>query len=133
MHPQAPAAARAMQAAHRQGKAWEMEEKLFENMRQLADEQIEGYAGEVGLDLEKFKSDFASDAVKKEVDDDLEAGRKAGVRGTPSIYINGMRYQGERSLDGFKVVIDEELKKADALIAKGTSIDKVYETLSKGQ
>ena len=131
MHPDAGPAARAMQAAGRQGKAWEMEEKLFEHMRELKPENLETYAGEVGLDVAKFKSDLESDAVKKEIDDDMAAGKSGGVRGTPSIFVNGQRFMGQRTLEGFKAVIDEEIKKADELIKKGTPIDKVYETLSK--
>jgi predicted DsbA family dithiol-disulfide isomerase len=133
MHPQATIAAQAMQAAKRQGKTWEMEEVLFENLRQLSEESILGYAEELGLDMEKFKSDLQSDEITKEVADDLQAGRAAGVRGTPTIMINGMRFRGQRTLEGFKAVIDAELAKANALIDKGTAIEKVYETLSKSE
>jgi protein-disulfide isomerase len=131
MHPQAGPAARAMQAAAKQNKAWEMEEKLFENYRELTPEAIEGHASALSLDVDKFKADMESDAIKKEVEDDLAAGRSAGVRGTPTILINGARYQGPRTLDGFKQFIDEELKKVDELMKSGTPIDKVYETRCK--
>jgi predicted DsbA family dithiol-disulfide isomerase len=122
-----------MQAAKRQNKEWEMAEKIFANMRQLEDEALFGFAEQLGMDVDKFKADFASDAVKKEVADDIAAGRGAGVRGTPTLLINGIRFRGQRTLDGFKAVIDPELKKADELIAKGTSMDKVYETLAKSK
>jgi predicted DsbA family dithiol-disulfide isomerase len=132
MHPNAEPAARAAQAAKRQGKEWEMTDKLFANFRELTPENIDKYAGELGLDLAKFKADMASEAVKKEIAVDMAAVQAAGVRGTPTILINGVRFTGPRTLDGMKPVIDAEIKKADELIGKGTPIEKVYETLAKG-
>lgn len=131
MHPNAAPASRAMQAAAKQSKGLEMEEKLFENSRELTPEAIEGFASAVGLDVDKFKADIESDAVKKEVEDDLAAGRAAGVRGTPTILVNGSRFQGARTLEGFKAAIDEEIKAADELIKGGTPLEKVYETRCK--
>lgn len=133
MHPDAEPAARAVQAAKRQGKEWVMTSKLFENMRQLKPADLEGYAGAVGLDLAKFKADFDSAEIKKQVQDDTDAGKAAGVRGTPSIFVNGRRFQGQRTLEGFRPVIDEEIKKADKLLQAGTPLDKVYEKLSRGE
>ncbi len=130
-HSQASPAARAMQAAHRQGKGFEMADKIFGNMKGLNDGIYEGWAGELGFDVEKFKTDFASQAVKDEVAADLKAGKDAGVRGTPTIFINGKRHSGPRSLDGFKPVVDAEIKAADELIKAGTPLDKVYEARAK--
>ena len=125
-------ASRAMQAARRQGKAWEVAELMFANARALDAESVIGFAeqAEVG-DMERFKADFAGQEVKEEVQKDLEAGRAAGVRGTPTILVNGLRFQQRPSVEGLAAVIDEQIKRADALIAAGTPIDKVYETLAK--
>ncbi len=131
MHKQAEPAARAMQAAHRQGKAVEMSDKMFANMKALSDAELLKYAEELGLDVEKFKADFESQEVKDEVAKDLQAGKDAGVRGTPAVFVNGIRFQGARTVDGFKEVVDAELAKADALIKGGTPIEQVYETLGK--
>ena len=128
MHRRAEPAARAAQAATRQGRT----DIIFANMRALSDEQIIGYAGHVGLDVSKFEADYNSPEVAKEVNTDFEAGKAAGVRGTPTIMVNGKKYRGPRSLDGFKPVIDAEIKRADALIEKGTPIEKVYDELCKG-
>jgi predicted DsbA family dithiol-disulfide isomerase len=133
MHPDAGPAAKAMQAAKRQGKAWEMADVLFANYRKLKPDDITGYAGEVGLDVEKFKVDFASAEVGKEVAGDTKAASQAGVRGTPTILVNGLKHRGPRTLEGFKPVIDGEIKKADELIKKGTPIEKVYEALVKSK
>lgn len=132
MHKNAEPAARAAQAAKRQGKQWEMIDKLFENFRELTPENIEKYAGEIGLDVAKFKADWDSEEVKKEIATDMAAVQTAGVRGTPTILINGVRFSGPRTLDGMKPTIDAEIKKADELMGKGTPIEKVYESLAKG-
>jgi predicted DsbA family dithiol-disulfide isomerase len=133
MHPDSEGAARAVQAAQRQGKEWALTDKLFENARQLKPADIEGYAGGVGLDLTRFKADVESAEVKKQVQDDTAAGKAAGVRGTPSIFVNGRKYQGQRTLEGFRPVIEDEIKKADKLLQSGTPLDKVYEKLSRGE
>lgn len=130
-HSRAEPAARATQAAQRQGKGVEMAEKVFANMKALTDDDLVKYAGELGLDVEKFKADFASQEIKDEVAKDAQAGRGAGVRGTPTIFVNGKRYQGQRTLDGFKPLIDEEIGAAEALIKAGTPPEKVYETRAK--
>jgi predicted DsbA family dithiol-disulfide isomerase len=130
-HSQSEGAARAMQAAHRQGKAFEMAEKIFGNMKGLNEGIYEGWAGDIGIDAAKFKADFTSQSIKDEVAGDLKAGKDAGVRGTPTIFINGKRHAGARSLEGFKPVVDAEIKAADELIKAGTPLDKVYETRAK--
>lgn len=130
-HGRAEPASRATQAAQRQGKGLEMADKIFANMKALTDDDLVKYATELGLDVDKFKTDFASPEVKDEVAKDAQAGRSAGVRGTPSIFVNGKRFTGQRTLDGFKPVIEEEIAAADALMKAGTSADKVYEARSK--
>lgn len=107
-----------------------MHDIIFKNMRALSNENLEEYAGEAGLDVAKWKKDFESEEVKKEVAADLAAGRKAGVRGTPSIYVNGRKFQGARNFEGFKKAIDAEIKKADELIKGGTKLEAVYQKLS---
>ena len=110
-HSKARGAAEATQAAHLQGKFWEMHDKLFENQREIGPEKYLQWAGEIGLDLDRFKRDIASDEVKKKVSDDMEEAAKLGVSGTPGFFINGRYLSGAKSFEAFKVVIDEELKK----------------------
>jgi protein-disulfide isomerase len=113
IHPQALPAALAAAAAQKQGKFWEMHEKLFANQRALAPEQIAQYAREIGLDMARFESDIQSDTVKAAVQEDVQLGQRAGVRGTPTIFVNGKILQN-RSLDGFRQLIDPALKEAAA-------------------
>jgi len=113
IHPQAMPAALAAVAAQRQGKFWEMHELLFANQRALALEQIEEYARRIGLDLQRFKADIASEEVKAQVQADIALARRSGVRGTPTIFVNGKLLQN-RSLEGFKELIEPQLTAARA-------------------
>ena len=97
-------------AANQQGKFWEYHSELFKNYNKLSDEKFDEIAGSLGLDLEQFKKDMQNPALSALVQRDLQDGVAAGVRGTPSIFINGRLLQ-QRSLQGFQQIIDEELKK----------------------
>jgi protein-disulfide isomerase len=97
-------------AANQQGKFWEYHSELFKNYNKLNDEKFDEIAGSLGLDLEQFKKDMQNPALSALVQRDLQDGVAAGVRGTPSIFINGRLLQ-QRSLQGFQQIIDEELKK----------------------
>jgi protein-disulfide isomerase len=111
IHPKAPAAHAAAEAAHRQGKFWEMHDAIFANPRELSPEQFEKYAQEIGLDVAKFKTDVASPDVKARVDADQSEAAKLGVSGTPSFFINGRYLSGAQPFEEFKKRIDEELAK----------------------
>ena len=111
IHPNAEPAAEAALAAGKQGKFWEMHDELYKNGRNLSPETIKGIAEKIGLDMKKWEADRSSDDVKKQIDGELELGQKVDVRGTPSIFVNGKVLQN-RSVDGMKTQIDEELKKA---------------------
>ncbi|MGH7290966.1 MAG: DsbA family protein, partial [Myxococcota bacterium] len=92
-----------------QGKFWEMHALLFANQRALGDEQLREYARRLNLDLARFDADRESEAIKQQVQDDIRLGQRVGVRGTPTIFVNG-KYLQNRSLDGFKQVIEPMLK-----------------------
>jgi len=104
-----PAAIAAL-AAHRQGKFWEMHDKIFENYSALSDEKITEFAKALGLDMDKFAKDSKDPKLQQEVQADLQSGLKAEVRGTPTVFINGRRVNAG-TLEGMKPLIDNELKK----------------------
>jgi protein-disulfide isomerase len=135
MHPMARGAALAALAAGAQGKYWEMHDRLFANQRALDPASTEGYAGDLGLDVARFKADVASPRLAEIVDRDLELGGGVGVTGTPAIFINGRRLPGGAApIDNFKVLIDEEMGKADTMIRAGTPANQVYARIvEKGQ
>ena len=134
MHNRAMAAAMAAEAAGKQGKFWEMHDKLFENAKELTDENFAKWADEIGIDTAKFKKDLEDEGLKKKVLDQQKLGMSLGARGTPAFFINGRYLSGAQPAPAFKAVIDEEMKKADALIGKNTPKDKVYdETIKAGK
>ena len=124
-------AAKAAEAAGKQGKFWEMHDKLFENQKALSAESYIAYAGELGLDVEQFKKDLADPALDKKVMAQQAQGATLGARGTPAFFVNGRFLSGAQPVESFKALIDEEMKKADALLAKGISKDKLYAEVIK--
>jgi protein-disulfide isomerase len=98
IHDNAQVASEASMAALAQGpdKFWAYHDVLFNNQSALGRDQLETYAQQVGLDMARFKSDFASGTGKNIIQRDMQEGQKAGVSGTPSVYVNGMKYQGPR-------------------------------------
>jgi protein-disulfide isomerase len=113
-HPQASISAAAALAAHNQGKFWQMHDILFANRTQLSRNNIMGWAAKIGLDMKRFHDDLDSDTIKKAVIKDTQDGDKAGVEGTPTVFIDGQRYNGELALEAVKPVIDGELKRLAA-------------------
>jgi protein-disulfide isomerase len=110
IHKFAMDAAVASMAANQQGKFWEFHDGLFKNYNNLNAEKFDELAQAVGLDMEQFNQDRQNPALAAMVQRDLKDGVEAGVRGTPSIFVNGRLLQ-QRSLPGFKQIIDEELAK----------------------
>ena len=110
-HKNAPAAHAAAEAALMQGKFWEMHDLIFKNQRDLSTETFEKYAAQLGLDLEKYKKDLDSAALKKRIDGDTSQARQLGATGTPAFFINGRFLSGAQPIDSFKRLIDEMLKK----------------------
>ncbi len=110
MHTKAPAAHAAAEAAGLQGKFWEMHDKIFANQREMSEQNYVTWAGEMGLDVEKFKKDVASKAVRDRVERDLREASALGVTGTPSFFINGRFTSGAKPYSEFKRMIDEQLE-----------------------
>lgn len=109
IHKQAPAAHAAAEAAHRQGKFWEMHDLLFANQRELNAERFYEHAAQIGLDVARFKADYESAEVNKRVNADSREASSLGVTGTPGFFINGRFLSGAKPFDDFKQIIDEEL------------------------
>ena len=109
MHSKAPAAHAAAEAAFRQGKFWEMHDKIFEKQREMSPDKYLEYAVELDLDIEQFKQDIASAEVKSRIDADTKDARKVGATGTPAFFVNGRFLSGAKPFEAFKEIIDEEL------------------------
>jgi len=92
-HPHAVAASAAAEAAALQGRFWEMHELLFHRQKALEDDHLRGYGADIGLDTDRFERDRAGDEVRARVRRDVTSGADAGVRGTPAIFIDGVRWR----------------------------------------
>jgi protein-disulfide isomerase len=120
-------AAEAAMAANAQGKFWAMHDKLFANQQALDRAALDKYAQEIGLNMAKYKAAMEQHAYKQQIETDSKAGSAVGANGTPAFFINGQFLSGAQPFEAFKKVIDQELEKANALMKKGTSLDKLYE------
>jgi protein-disulfide isomerase len=94
LHPRAEPAAEASEAAGAQGRFWEMHDILFERQDALEDEDLLSYAREIALDLRRFASDLVNGTHAPRVREDFRTGVRSGVNGTPTFFINGLRYNG---------------------------------------
>lgn len=119
-HKYAMKAAVAALAAESQGKFWEFHDLLFKNYNKLNDQKIQDIAVAVGLNMEEYEKMKKDPAIQGKVRRDLADGRRAGVRGTPTVFINGKRLR-DRSLQGFQAAIDEQLAKLGKAASKPTS------------
>lgn len=71
---------------------WEMDDLLYENQNALGDESLIAYAAKVGLDAEKFREDLQNDTFEERVREDFLGGVESGVNGTPTFFVNGVRF-----------------------------------------
>lgn len=102
MHPDAQPAAEASEAAHAEGKFWEMHDAIFEGQDDLSDEAIIAMAEDIGLDSATFQDAWQSGKFAQRVESDAATGSQAGVHRTPTFFINGVQFEGdsdEASLD----------------------------------
>jgi protein-disulfide isomerase len=116
-------------AAHRQGKFWEMHDRLFEAKGDIS--QLSTWATELGLDAERLGADMESQPAKDQVDADHLAGGKIGVGGTPSFVVNGHMYSGVKTADDWETIIAAELEVARGLVDAGTPPGEVYAAIMK--
>ncbi len=136
MHPDAPYAARAAIAAERQGKFWQMHDKLFEaNLSRQPDalkkDKVDQMARDLGLDMEKYQHDVSAPETEQRIRDDQAQAQKLGANGTPHFFIDGARISGALPFDSFKAVIDAQMKRANAALASGVLKKDLYEHLIK--
>jgi protein-disulfide isomerase len=125
-HQNAMPSAKAVLAAGEQGKFWEMHDKLFANQSALDMPNLETYARDLGLNLEKWKQDMESPKVAAQIQKEQALARQLGASGTPAFFINGRKLSGAQPKERFKTVFEAELKTAQQLVASGTPAAQVY-------
>jgi protein-disulfide isomerase len=108
-HPQAEIAAQAAEAASAQGKFWEMHTLFYENQFALRKEDLIQYAEKLELDLEEFTSALEQKTFAKRVTEDFRNGVRSGVNATPTLFINGFRYEGMLDFDEISHSIQQEI------------------------
>jgi protein-disulfide isomerase len=111
IHAEARGAAEAAACAEDQGKFWEFHALVFESSPKLAKDDLRKLAEQVKLDLAAFDACVAERRHRARIDADVEAGRAAGVSGTPAFYVNGIPLYGARSIEEFVKLIEGELAK----------------------
>jgi protein-disulfide isomerase len=111
MHTNARLAAEAAVAANLQGKFWPYNDKLWASSDSLTPARLESIAKEIGLDVEKWRKDLESEAVKNRVKKDQADGTALSISGTPAIYLNGREFTDNRDIDSLRDWIQEELGK----------------------
>ena len=121
LHQNAFAAARAAEAADKQGKFWEMHDLLYQNSdpsgasgwvtSKAPTTYFNQYATQLGLNMDKFKKDYASSDVNAAINADMSKGNKLGVEGTPSFFIDGKKVTINNTTDDFKKALDAAISK----------------------
>ena len=109
IHENAFQAALAANAANAQGKFFEYKEKLYKNQKSLDTESLKKYAVEIGLKVKQFERDLENKRFVGEVRKDIADGKKYGVDGTPSIFVNGYKIRS-LSVISFRKAIERALK-----------------------
>lgn len=117
-HQHALAAASAAEAAGLQGKFWEMHDLIYDRQNTWKGQfdvrgVFEGYAKEIGIDVDRYNRDVGSDLVQQRIFQDGKRGHSLGVKGTPTVFMNGREVNFEDlPADKFRLVIQKELEAA---------------------
>jgi protein-disulfide isomerase len=139
-HPAAePAAEAAMEVRAEKGDKgfWDAHDKFFANQKDLVSgsaPNIDGIvktAAETGASADKIRKAMNEHTHKKEIDADQDVAEDFQANGTPHFFINGRRLVGAQPEEKFDKIIDEEIKKAQALVASGTKPSELYDALTK--
>ena len=115
VHPRAQLAAEAAEAAAGQGEFWRMHDLLFDHQQDLRPTDLIGYADELGLDVERFRSELRDHTHAARIAEAVESASLSGVSGTPTFFINGQRHYGAYDLDTLTAAV--KTAKARALIS----------------
>src|SRR5262249_14617591 len=93
-HPGTERIARVAEAAGNQGRFWEMHDWIYDRQSPIAEKGLLEFARSLGLDMARFQAELEGDAARRRVDEDLADGRRNGVTGTPTLFVDGVRYDG---------------------------------------
>ena len=116
-HQNAKSAAYAAEAAGQQGKFWEMHNLIFDNQnswkdKRSVDEIFINYAQTLNLNLDQFKTDFASKEIKKKVESAYQNATGLGLNSTPTFFLNGKKISNPRNYEDFRNIIIQAINEA---------------------
>ena len=109
MHPSAQIAAEAAEAAAAQGKFWEMHDLLFRHQGAFGIEHLVQYASDIGLDVDRFRHELDEHVHAERVRQDFMSGVRSGANGTPTFFLNEVRYDGAWDLDSLIAEVEKPL------------------------
>lgn len=112
VHPNAQAAAEASEAAARQGRFWDMHDRLMVRQDELGERDLLRHARELGLDMEVFREDLARRRGARRVAEDVDSADLSGVSGTPTFFVNGRRHRGAFDIDALKRAVEQARRRA---------------------
>jgi protein-disulfide isomerase len=118
VHPHAQHAAEAAESAGSQNKFWEMHDCLYEHQQELDDNHLRQYALELGMDVTRFDEEMARHVHASRVREDFMSGIHSGVNGTPTFYINGIRYDDSWDEETLLATIEQILANSGRRSAK---------------
>jgi len=129
-HKRAFPAAAAAYAAGLQGKFWEYDHILWENNTAIEDADLEKYATQAGLDVEKWKKDKESAEIKEWLTSSQALAAALGATGTPAFFVNGEFLSGAKPIEEFREIIDKQIDKANNLLGKKVPAEVLHAVLS---
>lgn len=116
-HPGSALAARAAEAAARQGKFWEMHDELFRNPGMLHREALHAHAASIDLDLGRFSADLDDPSLVARIERDIATGRASTVNATPTFFVDGARYANSRNVEGLReAIFDAAMRNTQRLL-----------------
>lgn len=110
VHPHAEAAAEVAEAVGLQGKFWEIHDALYENQHDLSASALLRYVEEVGADVNSATKDIADGGPRRRVEADFEGAVRSGANGTPTFFVNGVRYDGSWLYEPFSEFLTNVLE-----------------------
>lgn len=133
-HQNAGPAAQAALEAYAQGgneKFWAMHGVLFENRAALTRPDLERYAQQLNLDMNRFRRALDTNAHQASITRDQAAANQLGARGTPAFFINGVNLSGAQPYENFDRIVRQELANAQRMVRAGTPRNQVYAALMR--
>ena len=130
-HSHAFMAARAAMAAAAQDRFWPYHDAIYATGGDFDEANLIAFAKAVGLDVKRFKRDLESATFDAAIDEDLALGAMLGVTGTPAYFVNGRPVEGALPELHFRLIVEEELERATAAVARGVPKLEVYDALMR--